>query len=365
MKGRILDRVVAAGREHRTVALATDIVTGRQLLLDGDAADGDLALDEAALAVMREALRADRNRSIETPAGRIFVEVFSPPRRCFVIGAVHVAQPLVQMLSLADYAVTVIDPRQSFATEARFPGVELTQEWPDEALERLRPDRASAVVTLTHDPKIDDPALAVALRSECFYIGALGSRRTHAARCARLERSRVSPSMTSPAFTPPSGCPSAGFRRPKWQYRSSPRWSGSCAAARARSRMRFGEVPVAEAAGAILAHSLRLGTIALKKGRVLSPADVELIAAAGLSAVVVARLGPGDVGEDDAARRVAAAAIGPGIWSPHRSPGAPISTPRRAIAGFRARAGRPAQPRRRSGDLGDVAAIYRGRTASG
>ncbi|HEV7997681.1 MAG TPA: XdhC family protein [Stellaceae bacterium] len=187
MKGRILDRVVVAGRDHRTVALATDILTGRQLLLDGDAADGDLALDEAALAAMREALRADRNRSIETPAGRVFVEVFSPPRRCFVIGAVHIAQPLAKMLTLADYAVTVIDPRQSFATEARFPGVELAQEWPDEALERLRPDRASAVVTLTHDPKIDDPALAMALRSECFYIGALGSRRTHAGRCARLK----------------------------------------------------------------------------------------------------------------------------------------------------------------------------------
>jgi xanthine dehydrogenase accessory factor len=132
-------------------------------------------------------LRADRNRSIETPAGRVFVEVFSPPRRCVVIGAVHIAQPLAKMLTLADYAVTVIDPRQSFATEARFPGVELAQEWPDEALERLRPDRASAVVTLTHDPKIDDPALAMALRSECFYIGALGSRRTHAGRCARLK----------------------------------------------------------------------------------------------------------------------------------------------------------------------------------
>lgn len=187
MKGRILDRVVAAGREQRSVALATDIATGRQLLLDGDMPEGDLALDEATLGTVREALRADRNRTIEIPAGQVFVEVFSPPRRCFVVGAVHIAQPLVQMLTLADYAVTVIDPRQSFATEARFPGVELTQEWPDEALERLKPDHRSAVVTLTHDPKLDDPALAVALRSECFYIGALGSRRTHAARCSRLK----------------------------------------------------------------------------------------------------------------------------------------------------------------------------------
>ena len=186
MKGRVLDAVIAAGRESRSLALATDLATGRQLLVDDGAAEGDLTLNPAALAEVRQALHSDRNLTLETSEGRIFVEVFSPPRRCFVVGAVHIAQPLVQMLKLADYAVTVIDPRGSFATEARFPGVELTQEWPDEALERLKPDHRSAVVTLTHDPKLDDPALAVALRSDCFYIGALGSRRTHAARCSRL-----------------------------------------------------------------------------------------------------------------------------------------------------------------------------------
>ncbi len=187
MKGRFLDAVIAAGREARSVVLATDLKTGAQLLLDGERSEGELALDEAALGAMREALRADRNRLIETSQGRVFIEVFSPPRRCFVIGAVHIAQPLVQMLSLADYQAIVIDPRESFATEARFPALELSTEWPDEALERLRPDHRSAVVTLTHDPKLDDPALAVALRSECFYIGALGSKRTHAARCGRLK----------------------------------------------------------------------------------------------------------------------------------------------------------------------------------
>jgi len=186
MKGRVLDAVIAAGRETRSIALATDLATGRQLLVDDVAAEGDLTLNAAALAEVRDALLIDRNMTLETSEGRIFVEVFSPPRRCFVVGAVHIAQPLVQMLRLADYGVTVIDPRGSFATEARFPGVDLTQEWPDEALERLRPDHRSAVVTLTHDPKLDDPALAVALRSDCFYIGALGSRRTHAARCSRL-----------------------------------------------------------------------------------------------------------------------------------------------------------------------------------
>src|SRR5262249_35202002 len=149
--------------------------------------DGELALDAASLAAMRHALRSDRNITLETAGGRVFVQVFSPPRRCFVVGAVHIAQPLVQILSLADYQPIVIDPRQSFATEARFPGLELSTEWPDEALERLKPDHRSAIVTLTHDPKLDDPALAVALHSECFYIGALGSKRTHAARCGRLK----------------------------------------------------------------------------------------------------------------------------------------------------------------------------------
>ena len=186
MKGRILDAVMAAGRESRSVALATDLASGRQSLVDGNSSDGELALDAATLVQVRQALHSDRNTTLETAKGRIFVEVFSPLRRCFVVGAVHIAQPLVQMLKLADYGVIVIDPRGSFATEARFPGVELTQEWPDEALERLKPDHRSAVVTLTHDPKLDDPALAVALRSDCFYVGALGSRRTHAARCSRL-----------------------------------------------------------------------------------------------------------------------------------------------------------------------------------
>jgi xanthine dehydrogenase accessory factor len=178
VKGRILDRVVAAEREHRSVALATELASGRQMLFEGEQAEGDLALDDAALERVREIWRTGRNRTIETAAGPVFVEVLTPPHRCFIIGAVHIAQPLAQMLTMADYAVTVIDPRGAFATAARFP---------DEALERLQPARGSAVLALTHDPKLDDPALAAALRSDCFYIGALGSRRNHAGRCARLK----------------------------------------------------------------------------------------------------------------------------------------------------------------------------------
>lgn len=186
MKSQYLDAVLAANTEGRSVALATDLKSGAQLFLDGEQAEGNLELDEVSHGAIREALRADRNISLDTAQGRVFVQVFSPPRRCFVIGAVHIAQPLVPMLAACDYKPIVIDPRGAWATEARFPGVELSSEWPDEALERMKPDRASAIVALTHDPKIDDPGLIVALRSPAFYIGALGSRRTHAKRLERL-----------------------------------------------------------------------------------------------------------------------------------------------------------------------------------
>src|SRR4029450_3272275 len=109
-----------------------------------------------------------------------------PPVRLVVVGAVHVAQALVPMAVTLGFAVTVVDPRRAFATPERFPGVSLSFDWPDEAMAALALDARTAVVTLTHDPKLDDPALDVALRSPCFYIGALGSRRTHAKRVARL-----------------------------------------------------------------------------------------------------------------------------------------------------------------------------------
>jgi xanthine dehydrogenase accessory factor len=186
MKSRYIEAVIAANAEGRSVALATDLKSGAQLFLDGDRLEGELTLDEPSLGALHGALRADRNITLDTAEGRVFVQVFSPPRRCFVVGAVHIAQPLVPMLIATDYKPIVIDPRGAWATKARFPGVELSTEWPDEAFERYKPDRASAIVTLTHDPKIDDPALVAALRSDAFYIGALGSKRNHARRLERL-----------------------------------------------------------------------------------------------------------------------------------------------------------------------------------
>ena len=111
MKGRYIDAVIAANAEGRSVALATELKSGAQLYLAGDMVEGELQLDEASAAAAREALRADRNISLDTAQGRVFVQVFSPPRRCFVIGAVHIAQPLVSMLIATDYKPIVIDPR--------------------------------------------------------------------------------------------------------------------------------------------------------------------------------------------------------------------------------------------------------------
>ena len=188
MKGRILDRVVAAGREHRSVALATDLASGRQLLFDGDAAEGDLTLEDAALDRVREAWRTGRNRTIETAAGRGVHRSADAAasmlcRRCGAYRAAAGADAGDGRLRRDGHRPTrsVRDGKRGSRVSS------WSQEWPDEALERLQPDRGSAIVALTHDPKLDDPALAAALRSECFYIGALGSRRNHAARCARLK----------------------------------------------------------------------------------------------------------------------------------------------------------------------------------
>lgn len=187
MKTATLSALRAARAAKEPVVLATHLATGNERLVWFDRTEGALELDEATLAAARQALRDDRSRTIETAAGPVFANVYNPPRRLVVVGAVHIAQPLVPMAAIGGFQVVVIDPRHGFATDQRFPEVTLDTDWPDEAMERLKPDVRTAVVTLTHDPKLDDPALAVALRSPAFYIGALGSRRTHAARVDRLK----------------------------------------------------------------------------------------------------------------------------------------------------------------------------------
>ncbi len=186
MQRATLDEIMAAREAKRPVAVVTDLQSGDQALVFPDAIAGALRLDDAALAAVREALRHDKSGTVETATGARFVQVLNPPKRLVLVGAVHIAQPLAPMARLSGYALTIIDPRGAFATSTRFPDVELRDQWPDDAMAALAPDGRTAVVTLTHDPKLDDPALTVALKSEAFYIGALGSRKTHAARLARL-----------------------------------------------------------------------------------------------------------------------------------------------------------------------------------
>jgi len=186
VKRDLLDRLLADRAAKRPAAIATDLDSGIQALVRLDDVRGDLALDTAMLEAARTALRADRSGILDIAGRRIFLQVSNPPLRMLIVGAVHITQALAPMAALAGYDVTVIDPRRAFATDQRFPDVKLVGDWPDEAMEKLRPDSRTAVVALTHDPKIDDPALSVALRSDAFYIGALGSKRTHANRLARL-----------------------------------------------------------------------------------------------------------------------------------------------------------------------------------
>lgn len=187
MKLALLEKALAVSRAGRPAVLATHLKSGRQSLLEPSEVVGDLSFDATALAAIRQAVTEDRSTTIDTADGPVFVEVFNPRLRCIIVGAVHIAQPLARMASIAGYLVTVVDPRTAFASDARFPDVSLSTEWPDEALATLKLNRRTAVVTLTHDPKLDDPALAAALGSDAFYIGALGSKKTHAARLKRLQ----------------------------------------------------------------------------------------------------------------------------------------------------------------------------------
>ena len=180
MTPTLLDRVLAARTAGTPVAIATALPAGTQLLLPGDDAPPDLA------AAAAQIVRSDRSATVTVDGQLWLIQAHNPPMRLVIVGAVHIAQALAPMAVQLGYGVTVIDPRGAFASSERFPGVSLSTDWPDEALDTLRPDSRTAIVTLTHDPKLDDPALDRALRSDAFYVGSLGSRKTHAARLDRL-----------------------------------------------------------------------------------------------------------------------------------------------------------------------------------
>src|SRR5262249_22255426 len=192
MKVETVAALKEARSNRRAVVLATRLSDAAETLVYADKAEGALAGDAAVISAARRAMDIGRSETVEIGGQKIFLNVYVPPARLIIVGAVHIAQSLAPMAAMLDFDVTVVDPRGAWATGSRFPGVKVVQDWADEAFQQMGLDGSTAVVTLTHDPKLDDPALEAALNSDVFYIGALGSRRTHAKRKERLAEAGVS-----------------------------------------------------------------------------------------------------------------------------------------------------------------------------
>jgi len=186
MKTELFEKLLAERAAKHSVTVVTRLADGTQALVQDGEVSGDLELALDQIDEINRRLRADKSGALESAGGALFARCYASAPRMVIVGAVHITQALAPMAAMAGFEVTVIDPRRAFATAERLPGVTVTTEWPDEALARIGLDAQTAVVTLSHDPKLDDPALIAALQSQCFYIGALGSSRTHAKRVARL-----------------------------------------------------------------------------------------------------------------------------------------------------------------------------------
>lgn len=180
MKTATIAALARAMAARRPIVLARNLAGPQEFLLPDQ--DAPAALNEAASTALAENRACTRKIGPET----WFIEPHLPPPRLILVGGVHIAQTLARLAGMMGFSTTIVDPRKTFASEARFPGLALNHAWPDEALDSLRPDSQTALVTLTHDPRLDDLALGRALKTEAFYIGSLGSRKTHAARLQRL-----------------------------------------------------------------------------------------------------------------------------------------------------------------------------------
>jgi len=187
MRLEILSALNAERAARRAAIVVTNVASGAQRFVRAAEVSSDPLRD-----VLAERLRTGKSGTVDTKEGRVFLTVYVPPPHLIVVGAVHVSQALAPMARLLGYDVVIVDPRTAFATKERFPDVPLIAEWPDTALPQVPVDHYTAFVALTHDPKIDDPALLYALARDCFYIGALGSTRTHARRVGRLKQAGMS-----------------------------------------------------------------------------------------------------------------------------------------------------------------------------
>lgn len=197
MDPHALSQLNAERRARRAVMLVTDLQGGEGVLVrEGDR--GPAGLDDA----VDKAFRTGISSAVEVGGKSWFINVQLPPPRLVIVGAVHISQALAPMARIAGFDVEIIDPRTAFATQERFPDVTLHAEWPQDVLARLPLDAFTALAAVTHDPKIDDPALTAALDAGCFYIGALGSRKTHARRVARLVEGGLSEARTAAIRAP-------------------------------------------------------------------------------------------------------------------------------------------------------------------
>jgi xanthine dehydrogenase accessory factor len=185
MKLDILKALNEERAARRSIIVVTNQDSGAQRLVKAADIKNDPLQD-----VLGKRLRMAKSGIEETPEGKVFLTVHVPSPKLVITGAVHISQALAPMGQLLGYDVTIVDPRTAFASIERFPDVKVIAEWPDVALPSVGIDHYTAFVALTHDPKIDDPGLDAALKSDCFYIGALGSRKTHARRVERLKTER-------------------------------------------------------------------------------------------------------------------------------------------------------------------------------
>ncbi len=358
MKLDILHALNAEREARRAVVLVTDVASGAQRLVKA----ADVAKDPLR-ELIEKRLRMAKSGMEETPQGRFFLTVYVPSPKLVITGAVHISQALAPMGQLLGFDVTIVDPRTAFASIERFPDVKVIAEWPDVALPPLNVDRYTAFVALTHDPKIDDPALAARAGARLFlHRRARLAEDACQASCALKEggpdrpRSRAHPCAHRAADR--RGV--AGRNRARHHGRDH-----ADAAAEGREGsgggMKFGAVPVKEALGATAVHSIRQGDLVLKKGTLIGDKEIAALQAAGVKEIVVARVEAGDVSEDQAAADIAAAIAGP---RPARRPR--LHRTLQSVRRQRRRAGgrqgrhRQAQPHRRGGDARHAAGLQAG-----
>jgi len=189
LKDETLNLILSEKNNRNTIIVATEINSGEQIIINEE---NDTDINNKILTAAKNNIIQGKSEVLEIESNKWFINITLPPLRLVTVGAVHIAQPLAEIATISGYEVIIIDPRAAFANNQRFPDIKIINEWPEVALNELGIDNRTAVVTLTHDPKLDDSALNAALKSKAFYIGSLGSKKTHKARVQRLKISNFS-----------------------------------------------------------------------------------------------------------------------------------------------------------------------------